>query len=140
MRTTILLFLAAICSLSGFSQNFYLFVGTYTKGNASKGIYVYQFNAATGEAKLVSTAATDNPSYLTVAPGEKFVYAVNETDGSVPGAVSSFAFDKISGQLKFLNKQASGGDDPCYISVDAHRKWKRPSGTTPCQFRTNSGN
>src|SRR5690349_8004269 len=114
MRTTILLLIAAICSLSCFSQNFYLFVGTYTKGNASKGIYVYQFNATTGEASLVSTVATENPSYLAVAPGEKFLYAVNETGKD--GAVSSFAFDKSSGQLKFLNKQASGGDDPCYIS------------------------
>ncbi|HEY8970092.1 MAG TPA: lactonase family protein [Puia sp.] len=123
MRTILLLLLAAFCSLSVFSQNFYLFVGTYTKGNDSKGIYVYQFNAASGEAKLVSTAATENPSYLTVAPGGKFVYAVNETGKEEPGAVSAFAFDKTSGQLKFLNKQASGGDDPCYISVDAHRKW-----------------
>lgn len=123
MRTTILLLFAVFCSLSVFSQNFYLFVGTYTKGNNSKGIYVYQFNAASGEAKLVSTVATENPSYLAVAPGEKFVYAVNETGKAEPGAVSAFAFDKTSGQLKFLNKQASGGDDPCYISIDAHRKW-----------------
>jgi 6-phosphogluconolactonase len=123
MRTTIICLLAFFCSLTCFSQNFYLFVGTYTKGNASKGIYVYQFNAATGETKLVSTAATENPSYLAVAPGEKFLYAVNETGGQEPGAVSSFAFDKGSGQLRFLNKQTSGGEDPCYISVDPHRKW-----------------
>ncbi|HEY4208774.1 MAG TPA: lactonase family protein [Puia sp.] len=123
MRTTILLLLAAFCSLTGVSQNFYLFVGTYTKDNASKGIYVYQFNAATGDAKLISTAATENPSYLAVASGEKFLYAANETGGKEPGAVSAFAFDKTSGQLKFLNKQSSGGADPCYVSVDAHRKW-----------------
>jgi 6-phosphogluconolactonase len=113
-----------LLSLSGFAQKYYLFIGTYTNnGSKSKGIYVYRFDAATGEASPVSTLATDNPSYLALAPGGKFLYAVNETDGKVPGGVSAFSFDKTNGQLKFLDKQASGGDDPCYISVDSRRKW-----------------
>ena len=118
----ILLLSMAFASLSGFAQNFYLFVGTYTKGTASTGIYVYQFDAATGDAKLVSTISTDNPSYLALAPGEKFLYAANETDGK-EGSVSAFSFDKTTGQLKFLDNQSSGGNSPCYVSVDAHRKW-----------------
>jgi 6-phosphogluconolactonase len=122
MRLIILLFLT-LCSLSGFAQKFYMFVGTYTRGNASKGIYVYNFDAATGEATLVSTMATVNPSYLALAPGNKFLYAVNETNGTDPGEVSAFAFDKSNGQLHFLDKQVSGGDDPCYLSVDSRRKW-----------------
>ena len=120
----ILLSAALFLSVSAFSQNFYLFVGTYTNTPAkSKGIYVYRFNAATGEAVPVSTAATENPSYLALAPGGKFLYAVNETNGSQPGGVSAFSFDKSSGKLSFLDKQASGGDDPCYISIDKQRKW-----------------
>lgn len=122
MRLILLLSLA-LCSLSGFAQKFHLFVGTYTKGTASKGIYVYEFDAATGEAKPISTVSTVNPSYLALSPGNKFLYAVNETNGKDPGGVSAFAFDKRSGQLRFLDRQASGGDDPCYLSVDAHRKW-----------------
>lgn len=121
-----LIFLLSItlCALSGFAQKFHLFVGTYTKGTASKGIYVYQFDAATGNASPVSTVETVNPSYLALAPGGKFLYAVNETNGrDDPGGVSAFAFDRTTGQLRFLNKQSSGGDDPCYISVDASRKW-----------------
>ena len=116
-----------LLSLAGFSQQYYLFVGTYTEGpfknGGSKGIYVYKFDGATGDLKPVSTLAADNPSYLALAPGGKFLYAVNETDGAKPGAVSAFSFDKKTGQLKFINKQQSGGDDPCYITVDAHRKW-----------------
>lgn len=116
-----------LLSLAGFSQQYYLFVGTYTEGSFknqdSKGIYVYKFDGATGDLTPVSTAAADNPSYLAVAPGGKFLYAVNETDGAKPGAVSAFSFDKKTGQLQFINKQPSGGDDPCYISVDTHRKW-----------------
>jgi len=116
-----------LLSLAGFSQQYYLFVGTYTEGSFktgdSKGIYVYKFDGVTGELKPVSTMATDNPSYLALAPGGKFLYAVNETDGAKPGAVSAFSFDKKTGELKFINKQQSGGGGPCYISVDAHRKW-----------------
>lgn len=119
----ILLLSMFLCSLSGFAQKFYLFVGTYTKGTASKGIYVYQFDAATGDAKLVSTAATVNPSYLALAPGNKLLYAVNETNKEEPGKVSAFAFDRATGELRFLNQQVSGGDDPCYVSVDSKRKW-----------------
>jgi len=115
---------ALLVCLSGFAQKYYLFVGTYTNNDSkSKGIYVYRFDAATGEASPVSTIATENPSYLALAPGGKFLYAVNETDGETPGGISAFAFDKASGQLRFLDKQASGGDDPCYVTIDKGRKW-----------------
>jgi 6-phosphogluconolactonase len=123
-------FISLICvlliSLTASTQQYYLFVGTYTLGpsaGGSKGIYVYRFDAASGSLTPVSTIGTDNPSYLAIAPGGRFVYAVNETDGARPGGVSAFSFDKTTGQLKFINKQASGGDDPCYITVDSHRKW-----------------
>lgn len=122
-----LLTLLLVLYFSGFSQKYYLFVGTYTEGSpasqGSKGIYVYRFDAATGDATPVSTAMTDNPSYLAVAPGGKFLYSVNETHGAEPGGVSAFSFDKATGKLTFIDKQASGGADPCYISVDAARKW-----------------
>ncbi len=126
MRSIYLIAMSLLSQLA-YSQEFYLFVGTYTEGNfkaaGSKGIYVYRFDAATGEATPVSTVATENPSYLAVAPGGKFVYAVNETNGADPGGVSAFSFDKQSGQLSLINKQASGGDDPCYIAVDKSRQW-----------------
>ncbi|HTI11924.1 MAG TPA: lactonase family protein [Puia sp.] len=116
-----------LLSLCGSAQKYYLFIGTYTQGGLSsgpsKGIYVYQFDEATGDATPVSTIMTDNPSYLALAADGKYLYAVNETDGAKPGSVSAFSFDKTNGQLTFLDKQASGGDDPCYISVDSHRKW-----------------
>jgi 6-phosphogluconolactonase len=117
-----------LLSLSGMAQHYYLFVGTYTLGeknapNGSKGIYVYDFDAASGDMKPVSTAEAENPSYLALAPSGDFLYAANETGGVKPGGVSAFAFDKATGQLKFLDKQPSGGDAPCYVSVDAHRKW-----------------
>ena len=106
-----------------YAQNpiFYLLVGTYTK-NQSNGIFVYKFNPNKGEATPVSkTTGIENPSYLAISKDEKYVYAVNE-NGDDKGSVSAFAFDKKKGELTFLNKQPSGGDAPCYVSVDASGK------------------
>jgi 6-phosphogluconolactonase len=63
-----------------------------------------------------------NPSFLAVHPDGRTLYAANETttlDGQPGGAVSSFAIDRGSGELTFLNRQPSHGTDPCHVSVDA---------------------
>lgn len=119
--TTTFLLMFAFVSCS--AQEYYLFIGTYTN-TTSKGIYVYDFNAQTGEAKWISnTDSCTNPSYLTISKNEKFVYSVNETNGANPGRVSAYSFDKMDGTLHFINTTASGGDDPCYISTTADNKW-----------------
>jgi 6-phosphogluconolactonase len=98
-----------------------LLIGTYTRPNASKGIYVYRFYAETGKiAYLNEIDGVSNPSYLTVSHDNKFVYAVNE-DNRGPGGVSAFKFDAKSGKLDSINKQPAGGG-PAYISVDKARK------------------
>lgn len=122
MRISVLLMLL-VFSFCATAQNFYLFVGTYTS-KGSKGIYVYRFNAATGTAELVSnTDSAANPSYLAIAPNEKYVYAVNETHGDDGGKVSAYAFDKTTGKLSFINQQSTGGNDPCYVSVGKNNNW-----------------
>ena len=108
---------------NGFSQSFYLFAGTYTS-KGSKGIYVYQFDTKTGTASLVTnTDSVVNPSYLTASPDGRFIYTVNETGGDQPGYVSAFSFDKTTGSLTFINSQPSGGDHPCYITIDKINRW-----------------
>ncbi len=105
------------------AQNYYLFVGTYTTGK-SKGIYVFDFNSKTGEVQWVSnTDSCTNPSFLAVSPNGKYLYAVNETGRDQPGHVSAFSFDKAEGKLSLLNAQLSGGDDPCFVTVDQSGKW-----------------
>jgi len=97
-----------------------LLIGTYTKGK-SKGIYVYRFYAETGRlAYLNEIDDVSNPSYLCVAANNKFVYAVNEVGKN--GEVSAFTFEPKLGKLVFINKQASSGADPCYVSVDKAQK------------------
>ncbi|MBD0366210.1 MAG: lactonase family protein, partial [Flavisolibacter sp.] len=108
---------------TSFSQDYYLFIGTYT-GSGSKGIYVYRFNASTGKADWISnTDSAANPSYLAIASGGNFVYAVNETGGNQPGSVSAYSFNKTNGTLSLINQQPSGGDHPCYISIDKGNRW-----------------
>lgn len=108
--------------MTGFSQDYYLFIGTYTSGK-SEGIYVHRFNGATGKIEPVSIAkGVENPTFLTVVGG-KYLYSVNENGGTKQGEVSAFSFDAAAGQLKFLNKQPSGGDGPCYVTVDNSGKW-----------------
>jgi 6-phosphogluconolactonase len=129
MKRSIFFPLLLCLSLSIFGQRSneqYLLIGTYT-GEKSEGIYVYKFNTETGENSFVSSVKTSNPSFLSVSPNQKFVYAVNENADStrfnVTGHVAAFSFDKKNGQLTFINKQESGGKHPCYVMVDKTGKW-----------------
>ncbi len=119
--------LFALCisfiTTSLFSQNFYLFVGTYTSGK-SKGIYVYNFDANTGDVKWVSnTDSSANPSFVTIAPDGKHLYAVNEVSRQQAGFVAAYNFDPATGKLSFINKQSSGSENPCHISITKNGKW-----------------
>ena len=101
-----------------------LIIGTYTQSGKSEGLYVYEFNSLTGGFTYKAKAAgIVNPSFLTISRDQKYVYAVNETGRQTPGGISSFEFNASSGDLKFLNKVKSMGDDPCYISIDKKGKY-----------------
>ncbi len=110
------------------SHDYFVYVGTYTEdGSTSKGIYVYRFDETTQTLTSVGLAAgTINPSFLAIDPSHRFLYAVNEVgnyQGKKSGAVSAFAIDPSTGKLKLLDQVASGGADPCYVSVDATGKY-----------------
>jgi 6-phosphogluconolactonase len=100
-----------------FSQSYYMLVGTYNSPD-STGIHVYKFNSQTGVVEKVSQAKTSNPSYLTVSPDKKYVYAVNEEGPATGGKVVSFSFDKKMGTISTLSHQSSEGVHPCYITID----------------------
>jgi 6-phosphogluconolactonase len=99
-----------------------VYVGTYTAGGPSKGIYRLELDTTSGtlgEPTLAGEAV--NPSFLAFAPSRRFVYAVGEIgdfQGKKTGAVSSFAVDTASGNLTLLNQQPSAGQGPCYVTVD----------------------
>src|SRR5262249_48029649 len=106
----------------------WVFIGTYTGGKddkASKGIYRYELDLATGKLTGKALAAeVKSPSCLAVHPSRKFLYAVNEggTQATKDGAVTAFALDPKTGALKMLNEKTSGGAGPCHLVVDARGK------------------
>lgn len=116
MKIASILLLLGCMSMSA-QDNYNLVIGTYTNACDSKGIYVYDFNANTGDSKLKSnTTGVVNPSYLTVSGDNKFVYSVNENGDN--SEVSAFKYATVAGKLELINKKDSKGDNPCYIIND----------------------
>ncbi len=126
LLVTVLFF--ACGSMFAKSNNYILYVGTYT-GAESKGIYAYSYDAASGKLTPLGLAAeTASPSFLTVDRDGKFLYAVNEGHdykGENSGGVTAFAInsDRKTGKLTELNEVSSHGADPCYISFDRTGKY-----------------
>ncbi len=103
-------------SLPAFASEESFYVGTYTKPAGSRGIYHYSLNTATGEVKGGDlAAATENPTFLAIRPGGKFLYAVNEVN---KGTIVAYAI-LPDGKLKALNQQSSGGSGPAHVWVDS---------------------
>lgn len=103
-----------------------VYVGTYTDGGKSRGIYLLELDPATGALtapSLVGEAV--NPSYLAIQPGGQHLLAVNEVGnfgGKRTGSVASFAIDPASGKLTPINQQPTGGAGPCFITIDRDGK------------------
>jgi 6-phosphogluconolactonase len=105
------------------SNIYHLLIGTYTSPGKSNGIYVYNFNSETGEFKYnTEVPGIKNPSFLDITKDRKHVYSVSEV-GDGNGSVSAYAFDSSTGKLKYLNDVSSGGNGPCYVSVDDNNKF-----------------
>ncbi len=126
--TTMILMGMLSSTQSTYGQNaanttFNLLIGTYTKPGKSNGIYVYSFNSETGDFKYKAEVGDIiNPSFLVVTQDRKQVYAVSET-GNGQGSISAYSFDGKTGNLTYLNSASSGGDGPCYVSVDDNNQY-----------------
>lgn len=111
-------------SLNLYSQNSYVFVGSYNSDKNKAGIYVFQLDTITGNLKKFTTVKNIlNPSFLTVSPNGKYVFACTETKTPNAGSVSSFEFNRQDKTLTFINSQRSGGENPVYLSVHKNGKW-----------------
>ena len=103
------------------SKKMLVFVGTYT-GGKSEGIYTCELDPATGALEQLGvTKDAKNPSFLAIHPTKRFLYSVSEVGDygdTGSGAVTAFALDPASGQLKMLNHQSSTSGGPCHLVVD----------------------
>jgi 6-phosphogluconolactonase len=100
-----------------------LFVGTQTvDGSTSKGIYAYRWDPASGDLQSAGlAAASENPTFLALDPGAKYLYAANEIgsfEAQASGAVSSFVVDHAALKLKPVNEMRSLGPGTCMVAVD----------------------
>ncbi len=104
------------------NQTLIVYVGTYTAGTGSEGIYAYRFDRATGALEFTGhTGKVQNPSFLAIHPDGRHLYAaceVGNVQGKPGGRVAAFATDPKTGALTLLNQETSAGAAPCYISLD----------------------
>lgn len=113
-----------LLSISLNAQNTYVFLGSYNRDVTAEAIQVYQLDTLNGNlSKIAAVKNIINPSFLTVSPNGKFVYACTDTKTPNAGSVSSFEFNPQAKSLVFLNKQSSGGENPVYLSVHKSGKW-----------------
>ena len=109
------------------------YIGTYTRRESfvdgkAAGIYIYHLDLSSGELTYAATVAgtgTDNPSFLTLSPDNRFLYAVNEfyKSESPYGTVSAFAIDPVTGHLSYLNQQSTHGTAPCYTCIEPQGRY-----------------
>jgi 6-phosphogluconolactonase len=108
-----------------------VFVGTYTKNmgwvnGKAKGIYTCRLKNTTGELTVIdSTTDIQNPSFLTISPDKKFLYAVAENGGNPQERFGSIVAYKILEGFKLLkiNEVPSYGAAPCFVSMDSKGKF-----------------
>lgn len=113
-----------LLTFSLFAQNTYVFLGSYNRDKSAEAIQVYQLDTLNGKlTKFTSVKNSINPSYLTISPNGKYVYACTDTKTPNAGSVSSFEFIPENKTLTFLNSQRSGGENPVYVSVHKSGKW-----------------
>lgn len=118
----LLLFLSIGCSNK--TSKTFLFIGSYTGGEAAEGIYVYGFNTQTGNLIEVEREANViNPSFISLAPNGRNLYACTESKLGKNGSVSAFSIDTLTGKLQYLNRQDAGGRNPVHLVVDHNSKY-----------------
>lgn len=95
-----------------------VYIGTYTEAPAGRaeGLFVYRMDRHSGMLRLEQTVSgVIDPSFVTLAPDGRYLYAVSEAD---EGQVLAFARDLATGHLTLLNQQSTHGTAPCHLSCD----------------------
>lgn len=93
-----------------------LYIGTYTS-EGSEGIYHARFDTVTGKlSDLKAVASLTNPSYLTLSPNKKLLFAVGESNGSTPN-LFSYQIHALNGALVVIDSVSTGGSSSCYVSM-----------------------
>ncbi len=105
------------CLANESSTQYWVFLGTYTSEDGSRGIYRSSFDAETGQLSAPELAMElESPSFFHIAPDGKSLYAVSENNQE--GGVYSFRLNPATGKLSDQVSLTSGGATACHISTD----------------------
>lgn len=110
----------------------FVYVGTYTAPNTAPGgtapsqalgVYVFKLDPRTGALSPVQVVPNiPNPSWVTLDPGLRYLYAVSELSSwngtSNSGGLTAYAVNQANGNLTLLNNQPTMGAIPAFVSVD----------------------
>lgn len=95
-----------------------VFFGTFSSRGDSEGIYVAKFDSSNGtlsEAEIAAEAV--DPSFVEISPSGDALFSVERSDQfDGEGAVAAYTIVE-SGALESINRQASGGEGPCHVSL-----------------------
>lgn len=101
----------------------FAYVGSRTtreRNARGNGINVYRMDGATGEwthVQLVDNLV--NPSFLAFDHTRRYLYTVHGDQSEV----SAFRIEAGSGELTFLNRQATGGKNPVHLAFDPSNRF-----------------
>ena len=99
-----------------------LYIGTYTRKSASKGIYAAEFDPIDGALILTGDTPSENPSFIATNKAGTRLYTVNESPGGA-GNASAYAVETGTGALSFLGMVSAHGVSPCFIGLDASERF-----------------
>ena len=93
-------------------------VGCYTSPERyarGDGIHTWRVDSETGAwTHLQLLGGLVNPSFLTMHPGRRFLYAAHGDESYA----TAFAVDPVTGALSLLNKAATGGRNGVHLALD----------------------
>ena len=104
--------------IGSYSQPIVLGTGEMSPGSGD-GVTVFRMDES-GRLTRLSAAGKPNPTYLARSADGRFLYTVNELKeyhDEPSAAVSAYAVDPATGELRFLNRRMTGGADACYLTV-----------------------
>lgn len=101
----------------------YAYVGSRTtreRNARGEGISIFRLDPAQGVLELVATEKDlVNPSFLALSQDGQFLYTVHGDEAEV----SAFAVDRVSGQLRFINRESTQGKNPVHLALDPSGKF-----------------
>ncbi|HEX4223477.1 MAG TPA: lactonase family protein [Pseudonocardiaceae bacterium] len=100
----------------------YVYVSSYGFGPSSPdsvGLSVYRFDQQTGALALVQQVTGDYPSWITIDPARRFLYAVYAgSDGTtLVGSAAAYAIDPSDGTVTAVNRVSLGASGPAQAAV-----------------------